>query len=151
MEVRFTRLSNNRHRLEVVRPDRSGEQRELETRSLLLHDLVHFAVEAEAKIADGFWGSVADGARFAELTPGPEGFGDRTGLALAEALVGPMQSVWHQRMTPDHYISRVQQTAPFVDEDFVAAVLERIRRLWGRWRGTPFHQTMVLSWPPEPR
>lgn len=58
----------------------------------------HYAVEAEAKIDDGFWGLLARGTTLAELS-------DRTmenpispGLVLAERLVGPMQSVWNERL-----------------------------------------------------
>ena len=48
MLVRFTRLTNERHRFEIVRDDNVSEARELETRSTLLHDLSHYAVEVEA-------------------------------------------------------------------------------------------------------
>ena len=54
MLIRLTRLTNERHRLEVVRDDGTREARELETRSALPHDLVHYAVETEAGLGASF-------------------------------------------------------------------------------------------------
>lgn len=146
MKIRLTRLSNDRHRLAVERADGSRIERELETRSVLLHDLVHYAIEAEAGLEDGFWGLLAAGTDFDELLAEARA-PSRQGIALAESLVGPMQAVWNQRLDPDRYVAMARRVAPFVDRAFVDRVRERIRRLWGHWRGTPFHQTMELSWP----
>ena len=55
------------HRLEVFRDDGSCECVELETRSLLLHDLVHYAIEAQAEIRTGFYGLLASGTTLAAL------------------------------------------------------------------------------------
>jgi len=143
MKIRLTRLSNDRHRLEVERADGSRLERELETRSVLLHDLVHYAVEAEAGIDDGFWGRLAAGTDFDELMQAAS-----TGVDLAESLVGPMQAVWNGRLSPDLYVEHASRAAPFVDRAFVDRVHERLRRLVGHWRGTPFHATMELDWPP---
>lgn len=146
MKILLTRLSNDRHRLVVERSDGSRVERELETRSVLLHDLVHYAVETEAGIEDGFWGSLAAGTDFDELldeAAAPSG----QGLALAESLVGPLQSVWKGELDPDRYVELAGGSAPFVDRAFVDRAHDRIRRLWGRWRATPFHETMELSWP----
>lgn len=147
MRILLTRLNDARHRLRVVRDDGSTLERELETRSVLLHDLVHYAVEAEAGLEDGFWGSLARGADFDELVMEAAGPSSPS-LILVEALVGPMQAVWNERLAPERYVAQARRAAPFVDLAFVERVRERIRRLWGHWRGTPFHATMELVWPP---
>ncbi len=146
MKIRLQRLGNDRHRLTVERPDGSVSERQLETRSVLLHDLVHYAVEAEAGLDDGFWGLLAQGVDFDALmteaaTP------TRAGIALAESLVGPMQAVWNRRLDPERYVALAMTAAPFVDRAFVDRVLERLRRLWGHWQATPFHAAMELRWP----
>lgn len=146
MKILLRRLDNDRHRLVVERADGSRLERELETRSVLLHDLVHLAVEAQADLTDGFWGMLADGADFDELMAGAGAPNGET--TLAESLVGPMQSVWNGHLDPDGYVELVRHRAPFVDRAFVDAVLDRIRRLWGQWKATPFHETMTLTWPP---
>jgi ribosomal protein S18 acetylase RimI-like enzyme len=145
MRIELRRLSDERHRLTVVRSDGARAERELETRSTLLHDLVHLAVEAEARIEDGFWGRLAAGADFDDLTREAEA-PTSPGLWLAESLVGPMQAVWKQRLDPERYVQQARRAAPFVDRAFVDRVLARIRALWGRWRATPFHETLELEW-----
>jgi hypothetical protein len=146
MRIRLQRLSNDRHRLTVERADGARVERELETRSTLLHDLVHYAVEAEAGISDGFWGRLAAGADFDDLLREAEAPASR-GLWLAESLVGPMQAVWKQRLDPDRYVEQARRAAPFVDRAFVDRVLARLRALWGHWGATPFHEALELDWP----
>lgn len=144
--IALTKLTDDRHRLAIRRDDGSSESVELETRSLLLHDLVHWAIEAEAKIDDGFWGSLAGGTTLEALS-------DRTatptpGLALAESLVGPMQSLWNGRLDPAIYLENVGALAPdVVDAAFVERVCERLRALTGHWRATWFGEVMEIEWP----
>lgn len=148
VKILLQRLTNERHRLTVVRPDGSRLERELETRSVLLHDLVHYAVETQAGLADGFWGSLAGGMDFDALlleAASPS----QPGTALAEALVGPMQAVFQGRLEPERYVELAGARAPFVDQAFVDGVQRRLRRLWGHWRGTPFHGVLELPWPAE--
>lgn len=143
MQIRLQRLSNERHRLLVRRAGLADVERELETRSVLLHDLVHFAVEREARLADGFWGTLAAGANFDELQ---HDAASHASVLRAERLVAPMQSVWNGRLPAARYVEMLRDEMPFVTEAFVARVLERIRRLWGHWQGTPFREAMELTW-----
>lgn len=148
MRIVLTKLSDRAHRFEVLRDDGSRERVELETRSLLLHDLVHYAVEAQAGIDAGFYGRLAGGTPLATL-------GDRdhpptgAGLALAETLVGPMQSLYRGHVSRALYLEQGRARYPdVVDEAFVDAVLERLCHLVGRWRATPYGASMELTWPP---
>lgn len=149
MRIALTRLTDERHRLSVTRDDGTGESCELETRSFLLHDLIHYAVEAEAPIADGFWGLLHQGRTLAEL-------GDRErvgpysrGAALAETLTGPMQAVWNGRMTTDRFLELApRETGLTIDAAFVERASARLRGLTGAWRATPFRGTLDLDWPP---
>jgi hypothetical protein len=150
MRIAFTRLTEQRHRLEICRADGSAEAVELETRSVLLHDLVHYAVEVEAGIEDGFWGLLAHGTTMAALSEGTMSAPPSAGIALAERLVGPMQSVWQGRFDPALYVERFRPVAPgIVDAGFVDRVRDRLRALWGHWRATPFRSVMELTWPPS--
>jgi hypothetical protein len=148
LEVEIAKLSNERHLLRVRRADSSAEEVELETRSYLLHDLVHWAIEAESSIDDGFWGLLAQGVTL-------EALADRTmteplspGLALAERLVGPFQAVHNERLAASRYVEQARGVAPFVDEAWVERVSERLRRLTGAWRAVTFSQALALRWPP---
>ena len=148
MRVTFTKLSPERHRFAVLRADGSREELELESRSYLLHDWAHLAIEAELPIVDGFYGLLAEGTPLAVLNdrsrPGPVS----EGLALAETLVGPMQSVHAGRLAMDAYLALAGRQQPGrVNEAFVRRVLERLRRLTGHYRATPYGRDMMIVWP----
>ena len=119
---------------------------ELETRSLLLHDLVHFALEAEADLQQGFYGLLASGTPLDRLNqrdapPASEQ------LALIETLVGPAQALVNGRMTCEAYLAHGSALAPqLVSAAFIERMLERVRQLRGHWRATPYGDSMELDW-----
>lgn len=144
--VRFTRLSNERHRFEATRPDGGVEMRELETRSFLLHDLVHFSVESAAGLKGGFYGQLARGAGYEDpATPG-EGM-------QVEMVVAPLQGATRGEVEPEAFVaglrahfSAVGHEAPaWLTPDMIERALEILRGLRGRWRATPFGEAMELS------
>lgn len=157
MIVRFTRLTNERHALEIVRRDGSSERVELETKSLWLHDLTHFAVEAEAGVQDGFWGALAAGKTLVELNDRTgEGVGAYSGsLGVIEMLVGaisgalsgvPLESVSENIKGYFESIGREGAFLSWLTSAYVVRVHERMRKLVGHWNGTPFGSTMELEW-----
>jgi len=148
MEITFTRLTDRQHRLTVRRDDGSAESVELETRSLLLHDLVHLAVETEAGLTRGFWGMVADGTSLANLRIAPEA-PEGEELWIAERLVGPMQAQWNGRLEAERYLSLAAGATPMVDDTFVDRVRVHLRALTGHWRATRHSQSMRVRWPLE--
>ena len=152
MLIRLTRLSNDRHRLEIRRADGSTEARELETRSLLAHDLVHYSVEAEGQLVSGFYGALARGAH---LTDPFEPTGE---AMMIETIVGPMQSALAANRLSEPpeafiagiaaYLAQTGRVPPaWLTPDYVSAVRERLRQVLGQWRATPFGETMELTFP----
>ena len=155
MQALITKCSQAKHRLCLVRRGASephaADQMDLETRSLLLHDLVHYAVEAEGPLELGFWGTLEQGATLRELwahegrrAPSPD-------LTLAETLVGPLQSVIGGRLSSERYVELAQGAgSPFpIDGAWVSRVRERVRKLMGIWAATPYGARLVLPWPPN--
>jgi hypothetical protein len=152
LRILLYKLDDRRHRLVLRRSDASSEAVELETRSFLLHDLVHWAVEAESGISDGFWGLLASGTSLDALAERTMAQPISPGLALAERLVGPFQALYHGRLARERYVEQAQSAAPFVDDGWVERVLARLRQVTGAWRAVPFSQALELAWPPsEPR
>lgn len=66
MRVRFTKLGGGLHRLDVFRRD-GVDAMDDDTRSFLLQDLTHFALETAAGLSTGFFSLLAQGRRPAEL------------------------------------------------------------------------------------
>ncbi len=141
----------------MIRTDGSRDRVELETKSLWLHDFVHFAVEAEADLQDGFWGLLAAGKTMAEMN-------DRTGegvkeyagsMLVIEMLVGALSGALNgvpldAVITNIHgYLESVgkgDQFPAWLTTEFVGRVQDRLRKLVGHWNGTPFSETMELIW-----
>ena len=158
MTLRFTRIAPDRHRFEYRLPNGEGEAIELETRSTLYHDLLHYAVESEAGLQGSFYGLLAKVGGYAELVVGG---GAALGgeVAITEALVGALTGALKAE-APDppaiveqfrDYIALFDwRMPPWLTEAFVQAVAERMRQLEGRWRSTPFGETMELSFPLRP-
>jgi hypothetical protein len=152
LEVCFTRLSPTHHRLEIGRADGSREAVELETRSCLVHDLVHFAFETEAGLSRSFYGRLAAGfplvgeAPDVGRTPNPEG-------ELTERIVGPLQAVVQGKASARGMLAGLAQLLeahgepmpPWLTEELVARTAERFRRIYGQWTATPFGATLRLA------
>ncbi len=156
MLIRFTRLTNERHRFEIVREDEVSETRELETRSALLHDLTHYAVEVEARLTSSFYGRLAQGIAYDALaTTSPT---DLEALQT-EAVVARIQGIFKSddvaKTDPAEFARNIVagfravggEPPAWVTPNFIVRVRERLRRLHGQWRATPFHQTMELEFP----
>lgn len=142
MQIVFTKISDERHAVTVTRADGTSERIEVDTREYLRHDLSHYAVEVELPIRKGFWGCVASGA-----TLFGEGVGGKD-AALAESLAGPIQTLFRTDAGLDAY-TRVlgDVSAKRGMQDLAARVHERIRRLRGHWKATPYGGQMELVWP----
>jgi hypothetical protein len=154
MQILVTKLSDQRHALELVRADGSRERVELVTREALFHDLLHFAVESTLPTQGGFWGTLASGKTMADLN-------DRSGesvkenadtLYLVERIVGVMSSV--VGMPVDQAFAKLvwfsesqgQEPPDWCTRSFVAEVCELMRQLQGRWKATPYGESMAIGW-----
>jgi hypothetical protein len=153
LTLRLTRLSPTHHRLDILRAGAAPESVELDTKSFLVHDLLHFAVETEANLAHAFFGCLAAGQSYAGLAAAGAPRGGE--LLTAERIVGPMTSVVRGTVAPgafrtglaNLYDALGEPLPAFITEEFVAAVLAHYRALAGRWKATPFGQAMELRFP----
>jgi hypothetical protein len=156
MRIIFHKISDESHTLAIVREDGRREEVSCETKSLLLHDLLHLAVESEAKVKTGLWGNLAKGRTLADMN-------DRTGRAMAaaeasemmviERLVGALNGAVKGRgardmvQALDDYAAALGTTnPPWLTEELVVNVQERMRKLTGQWKATPYGGVMELDW-----
>lgn len=160
MHVLLTKISDSRHRVEVIRNDGSREKVELETRSFLVHDFVHYAVEATAGMTSGFFGMLAAGAPLSQVNDANATWDPDSQIGLAESIVGPMQTLMKGRSDADELIAGLEgmfvatgkKVPAWMTHDFIARVEEEYRRLWGAWKATPYSGQLVLVWPkPTPK
>ncbi|MFI4974778.1 MAG: hypothetical protein ACHP84_09595 [Caulobacterales bacterium] len=157
LRLGFTRISPTHHRFEFRRPDGTGEAVELETRGGLVHDLIHLAVESEAGLRGSFYGLLAKIGGYEELVVnGGAALGGE--VAITERVVGALTgAMTDEDLDAEPFVARVTEFLDIYEEraprwftaDFVLAVRERMRRLMGRWKATPFGETMQLTFPLE--
>ncbi len=157
MRIFLTKISDERHALEVLRADGEREGVELVSREFLFHDFLHYAVESALDTDDGFWGALARGKRFEELD-------DRTGAAMGglatpiagiEAIVGMLTGVVKCKEPTDRVITTVRgyldslgvSVPAWCTPAFLDDVRERMRQIFGRWKAVPYRGTMEIRWP----
>lgn len=87
MQVRFIKQFGDRYRFECVRGDGSVTSADLETRSYLKHDLMHYVIEKNAKLENSFFATVKKGKNLEELSP-------KAMKAAANAQATPGGSLW---------------------------------------------------------
>jgi hypothetical protein len=155
MQIRLTRLTNERHRLEVVRVDGTREARELETRSALPHDLVHYAVETEAGLNASFYGRLARGESYEALTQPSGGVEAMQTEAVVARIQGAAQNDAWSGIDPESFAASITagfrslgyEPPTWLTGELIVRVRESLRRVQGQWRATPFHQALVLPFP----
>lgn len=160
MRIRFHKISNDQHALEVIRTGKPNERVDYETRSFLTHDLLHYAVESVARLQGGFWGKLAQGLTIAEIsqTAAMELKNEASELAQIEGIVGPFSALT-KGVAPQELFAAMTRRALEMDsslpywltESFTTAVQEKMRQLQGQWNATPFGGWMELEWLREPR
>ena len=157
MRILLQKLSDERHVLQIIRADGSSEQVDCETRSYLNHDLLHYAVEAEAHLEGGFWGNLAKGKTLTQMN-------DRTGKAMQaeapqmmaiEQVVGALAGIGKGgsagaifAAVHDAATSAGVAFPDWLTLELATAVQERMRGLVGHWKATPYGGSMALPWPP---
>ena len=158
MRIVFRKISDERHELTIVRADGQRERLLCETRSVLMHDFIHYAVESAAGLETGFWGLLARGRTLAEMN-------DRAGLpsadeaaemATVERFVGALSGA-AKEVPAAQLVAGIRRYAaamdsdvpPWLTEAVVVDAQERLRHLVGAWRATPVGAALELDWPPN--
>ena len=161
MRIRLHKTSDERHGLEILRDKGEAERVECESRSVLLHDFLHFAVEQSAGLEGGFWGQLARGKTLAEMNDRmppqtAHAASARDELMDIERVVGALTPAAKGRSSKDvfaaigRYFADLEVAVPpWLDEQFVSGVQERLRRLLGMWKATPYGGVLDLEWPVE--
>lgn len=130
MHIWFTRIDPARHRFRVARTTGDAIDLCLETRSFLLHDLAHYAIEAALETDHGFYGLLAAGVPLADLRQ-PE--------VLGEARLARLMNIERQAAMLQ---SAFKKNAPTPSPGWPL-----LRSLWGAWSKTRQGQALHLVWP----
>ena len=140
MAIRLHKISPHRHLLEVEGD--AASTRELDTRSFLRHDLMHWCIECRGGIDRALYGKLGRGEPLDGMSMAPGDVSAGTPLHGTEILVGMMQGAEARNADPDEFVAvareylalQGQQVPPFFDAAFVRNVLADYRRLYGQWQ-----------------
>lgn len=159
MRILFRKISGEQqHELTIVRPDGRRESLLCETRSVLMHDFIHYAVESAAGIETGFWGLLARGRTLAQMNDrgGLPSADEAAEMAIIERFVGALSGAAKQVPAAElaagirRYAGAMDtQVPPWLTEAVVVHAQERLRHLVGAWRATPPGAAVELEWPPD--
>ncbi len=148
------KISNTHHEFRYVRPDGTGETLKLETKSFLLHDLIHFVVERRAKLENSFYGLLARSESYKSLSDENQLQSDFGGeIGMTERIVGGLTPVIKGDITPEQFLAGArnlmdayQKKLPYwLDQGFIADVQDDLRSVIGEWNDIVFGDTLILK------
>ena len=133
----------------------------------LPHDLVHYVVERELSLPDGFWGSVAEGAIFDGLSVldgrQPPHARERSrmvqkahhyGILFSEIMVEmAVRAVQGESLgtRPLPIESPLVPSRTLADRDaLVARVLPAMQAMWISWQEVPLGESLLVVWSDRP-
>lgn len=126
LTVRFQRTSPTHHRIAYHRTDGSWEEAIVETKSLLIHDFLHFALESEAGLIGGFYGLLAQGYSYGQLA-GKEPDDFPMGEAQnVERVVGPLSSAIKENIDPHEFLGAMDNLFSAYGESLPAWLTEEV-------------------------
>jgi hypothetical protein len=145
--------------LEYKREDGSGESAELETKTFLFHDLLHYSLESTANLSGGFFGLLNSGKTYAELSGkmDSEPEYDTIEIRHIEQAVGTLTGLSKGSGTPHEAIESLrnilsaygEEMSPWLTAETLTKALERYRQVLGHWNSLKFGETLELHFEPK--
>lgn len=130
MQLWFARIDPKTHRFVVERPPHSRVSVALESRSMLLHDLTHYAVETELQTQDGFYGLLTTGIELERLRD------SSLTLEVSEKL-----------MAIEKQVALLQTKFKRGEATTTEGAGARLRRIHGAWSKAKQGEALKLTWP----
>lgn len=154
MQIRLKKGRDGPDSLACVREDGTSTWKRLQ-RGLAAHDLVHYAVESELGIADGFFGLVESGWTMDALAAAEERASIPPGAMWVEFVVNQFLTegasgeaydaeAFHETLARSMAKASVALPRKLEAEE-IARVRGRIVDVVGRWRSLPLGETLELS------
>ena len=143
MKIELKKITNYQCEYTLTRDDQSLERITLETKTFLLHDICHFAVENNLEYKKGFWGMLSQGYTFSEL------FGKNNPqteeLRFIEQVVGPIQSVYSGHILKQDFEQYIKHLNFTMTENILERCLADIRAIIEKWEQLAVEQQLILE------
>lgn len=144
MKIEFFKIDGKSHKTTIIRQDGSVASVTLDTQTYFLHDLCHYVVEQELNYKKGFWGMLAEGYDFHELSGKENPLTEE--LKFIERVVGPVQSIVSGHLPIENFENSVGYLNTEITKGFdVGMVVREIKELAGRWRGVKYGESLYYA------
>lgn len=144
MKISFKKINLSTHQISVSENDKMMVQASLDSFTYFLHDIVHFCVESELNIKDGFWGLISQGYHLHQLS-GKDNVLTNT-LRLTERIAGLVQSIFNGHMPAGLFQETMEQIGFSCDySHFLEEVLFRIEHIINEWKFLPMGDCLELE------
>ncbi len=156
MKIIFTKISPTHHSLELLRDDGSCEYTEIETKTFMPHDLIHYAFESEAGLQNSFWGLLDKDKTLAELNDKQfltDLIQSNSEIAQTEMITGILHGLAKGEATVEQTMAGVENAfsaksipvPDYLTRDFLTKLKERFRQLLGKWSAMKKGEKMELE------
>lgn len=117
----------------------------LDVKTYLIHDITHFVVEQGLNYKDGFWGMLAQGYSFSQLSGKENEI--NPGLRAVEKIVGPVQSVYMGFIRKEEFEVYTSHLEIKTDMQWLEDCLAQIKQIESEWKQLTPGEYLILSWP----
>lgn len=128
----------------IQRTDGSSDAVTLDTKTYLEHDICHYVVEKNLGYTKGFWGMLASGKNFGELSGKNNPLTEE--LRFIEKVVGPVQSVYWGHLPAEKFADFTAHLEFPLPAGFVETCVAEIRSLTSAWQYLPAGDKIQLNW-----
>lgn len=142
MNIQFQKRNAAQHTLSTFLDKKLQEQHTYDTKTYFLHDIVHYCVEKEVGIQNGFWGLLAQGYKIADFGTGKVPMRE---LGQTEKIVGPVQSFFSGHMPADLFWENMKLVPLALPAGFLDAVVAQVKGIMDQWRYLPVGEVLELE------
>jgi len=144
-------------RLRYMREDGSSTECSMPRQGTLPHDLIHYVIESQLQLKNGFTGLIAQGAEAAFATQLAHGLAEKmagTEAIQVEAMVESLQTqLWAGKFSRDDFVEGVRTSCagrdkPTLDLDGVdvqSLLFEKALTLNSEWAKVPYYGALTLE------
>lgn len=116
----------------------------LDMKTFLLHDVCHYVVEKNMGYAKGFWGMLAEGYTFNQLSG--KNNPQTAGLRFAEQIVGPVQNTFLGNIPEEDFEFYVAHLDVTMTQPVLQACLLEIETILKSWAFLTTGKQLDLEW-----
>lgn len=142
MKIQFQKCNAAEHLLTTFLQGKVAEQHRYPTKTYFLHDVVHYCVEKELGIKNGFWGLLSQGCKTTDFGNGKVSLKE---LSRTEKIVGPVQSFFSGHMPADLFWENMKLVSLELPAGFLNVVVAQVKGIMDRWRYLPVGEVLELE------